>query len=287
MRQVDRWSGRAVIMGAVGLALAWMVGGCNSNDASTTPDSPFTPPAAGTGLGLLALELESFGTPLDRGGAMDGADVTSLFITLDSIRAYPGCDGEGITGHHHHDGEGGDGSMRGPETHEGDGEGPGGPCHDGESSDGHYPHLDDEDGGYFEMLAEPVTVDLLNLGTSLVGVLGTLEIPAGEYRHVRLHVLDAWVIETDGDRGTVRLPEDWDGYLDVMLPFTIVDGEVTELYTVLDLSDSLTEDPPGSGEYVFSPILHGEHAHDDHGHSEHDFGDHDDDHDRGHGGGMH
>lgn len=215
---------------AVVLLLGVAFWGCGSESDLTTPESSFNPPPAGSGAGLLAVEIESFGS-LDDGlegvfavaesdsgegqGHKERTPLTALFVTFDAVRVYPACeDSAGVE-----------------ETDE---------C------------------AYLEFLIEPpVTVNVADLDSTLTTVLGTLEIPMGDYTHISLRLADAWVVTAEGDEVPAELPGGDQNWLKVIVPFTVEDGQVTEIVIAFDLSRSIVETPPGSANFKIKPVLHG------------------------------
>ena len=239
--------------------------GCTSD--VTAPGSGLQAPPAGSGAGLLAVEVESFGS-LNTGADLFAAapadsshghgrrtPVTALYVTFDSLRVFPACE-DSL--------DGGDSTMaasgqafrfhgNGDGMHEFDGE-----C------------------GYFDLLTEPVTVNVADLDSTLTEILGTLQLPEGDYTHLALHLADAWVVTADGDSVAAFLPGGMENWLKVIVPFSVEDGEVTVILISFDLDHSLVEAPPGSLHFLVKPVLHG---HLGCGHAGGDCGD------RGHHGG--
>jgi hypothetical protein len=247
------------------MVVSGLLVGCGSEDNPSEPGALYNPPATGSGLGLLAVQLEAFGGPLDSDWHQrhheygDHTQITSLFMTFDSIRVYASC-------------ECADSTMWD------DSDPCGGNRYRGEHDDD---HPEGPQGEYFELLTEPVTLDVMDLGPALTILLGTMELPAGDYSHVVLHVTDATVVTLDGETVPVTLPEDGGVFVPVAIRFTILDGEVTEIVIVHDLTRSIHEEPPGSGKFFITPFMEGHHQHGDHEHGggdggEHDGGDHGD-----------
>ena len=266
--KVNRWFGVGWASAAVVLLLGVAFWGCGSESDLTSPESSFNPPPAGSGAGLLAVEIESFGT-LDDGlegvfavaesdsgkgqGHKERTPLTALFVTFDAIRVYPACeDSAGVD----------DDSTDVGEDDGGE---------DSTSAAAWYGLLDEEDGGdqdrkreldgeceYLEFLIEPpVTVNVADLDSTLTTVLGTLEIPMGDYNHLSLRLADAWVVTAEGDEVPAELPGGDQNWLKIIVPFTVEDGQVTEIVIAFDLSRSIVETPPGSGNFKIKPVLHG------------------------------
>ena len=244
-----------------GLVLGQVVG-CGSNGDSTAPVSPYATPETGSGLGLLALQMEAYGAPGDSagqghqgGGHAEWTELSSVFLTIDSIRLYAACeDGDSTGWGHGNDGHGWN------------------PCRDEDGMDDHrygddrdhrYHH---EDGDYFEALIEPFTVDLMELGPTLNDLLATMELPEGHYNGLTLGVSEAWVITAAGERFPATLPHDEWTDLRVVVPFTVEEATVTELVLAVDLARAVVEAPPGSKNFILRPVLHGDFSHVGHHH---------------------
>jgi hypothetical protein len=232
--------------------LALMVGmwGCGKS----TPSSPgstggvqFDPPAVGSGEGLLALSVQTLGTLNDscdadttepghgHHGNPHRTRLKDLVVTFDSIRIYPACH-DSMEEHH------GDSTWVGP----GDppmGDGPG-----------------DSTCAYTEFLISPLTLHASELDSSLVVLLGTLDLPDGDYSHVGLHISDAYVVTESDSTVAVELPDSTD-FLHVPIRFTVTDGQVSEIVLRFDLARSVVEAPPGSLHFILKPVLHGMHGH--------------------------
>jgi hypothetical protein len=278
--RVDRAAARALpgvfvkpwVVGALALAVAVGAGvaGCGSDSSPTTPQGVYTPPPSGSGMGLLAVSLNATGSVNDPSTAASTGQlpqdpartsISALWVTFDSIRVFPACDdsaGDDSTGN------GDDSTFAASPWHglsllgdEGDST--------GEGDDSTHTDCD-----YIEVLTDSITVDVAGLDTTLTSLLGTLDLPQGRYTHLALHVADAWVITQDGDSVQADLPGRND-LLKVIFPFTIADGQVTDIVIVFDLDRSIVETPPGSGNFKVKPVLHGAWGPHDHDHDS-DFG---------------
>jgi hypothetical protein len=117
------------------------------------------------------------------------------------------------------------------------------------------PH-DGEDSTFIEVLTDPVTVDVMDLDSTLAVVLGEADLPVGDYSHLAIDVSEAWAVTDEGLEVPVTLPGA--ASLKVLSRFTVADGEVTGIAIVIDLERSIREVPPGSGNLVLRPVLWGE-----------------------------
>ena len=275
--------GKFLIASALTLAMAAGAGllGCGSNSNPAAPGNAYAPPPAGSGMGLLAVSLNTVGSVnAPAAGSPAGMQphgpghtpLAAVWITFDSIRVYPACDdsaGDDTTG------EGEDSTSAATRWN--------GLSflHDDHDSTGGGDDSTHADCDYIEVLTDPITVNLAGLDTTLTELLGTLELPQGDYTHMALHVADGWVVTQAGDSVEADVPGNND-LLKVIFPFTVSDGQVTEIVIVFDLDKSVVEAPPGSGNFKIKPVLHGAWGSHDHEHDS-QFG-HDD---GGNNGGMH
>lgn len=210
--------------------------GCGSESGITQPTAGETINLDGDA-GIVAIQLQTVGAVGDSsayndghgGGPHNGVALESLLLTFDALRIYPANADSGCMG---------TGNGNPDRDHDGD-------C-DGDSAC-----------GYIEILTDPVTVDLPALGEALTELLGTLDVPTGEYSHLALHIAAAEGTTVDGETVEVTIANR-DEMLRIRVPFTIEEGMVTEIAIVIDLSRSVREVPPGSGDFVLVPILHGE-----------------------------
>ncbi len=94
---------------------------------------------------------------------------------------------------------------------------------------------------------EPQSVDLLALqGSSFASLLDGIELPAGEYNWVRLHVnaelddvMDSYIELEDGTMKELYIPSGDESGLKIKTAFTLVDGEVSDFTIDFDLRKSL------------------------------------------------
>jgi hypothetical protein len=174
--------------------------------------------------------------------AGDSIEFSALFLTFDSIRVYVA----------------------------------GAQC----DSSGQGWHGGSGDPEYIEILVDPVTVDAVELDSTLTALLGSAELPTGTYSHLSLGIVEAWAITPEGEEVEVIVPGTGDPSLRVMVSFTVEEGQVSAITIVVNLERSLREMPPGSGRIVLMPVLRGEstggghgqgwhHQHGDQGHQNH------------------
>lgn len=89
-------------------------------------------------------------------------------------------------------------------------------------------------------MEEAVTFNLLELNNGITTVLGEQEIPVGNYDEIRLHIIDAGIVLTDGTEYDLKVPSGNTSGLKVKMdPFlTLDDGEYVEVLLDFDVSRS-------------------------------------------------
>jgi hypothetical protein len=89
-------------------------------------------------------------------------------------------------------------------------------------------------------LEEPATFNLLELRNGLTAVMAEMELPAGSYTEIRLHVLNAGIILKDGTSFPLKIPSgDASGLKLKMTPeLTLEDGDYAEVLCDFDVSRS-------------------------------------------------
>lgn len=228
---IVKFRSRLWIVGMALLAAGALAAGCGSN--ATSPGSRTTSGSVAVGMrAATSQESAALGstTTLDGDGAMGGSargvPLQSLALTIDRIRIYPA----------EHDSSGSDDRL-GEDHGEGD------------ADSASTPPLD------FAIPSQRVEVSAL--GDSLTILLASLNVPDGKYTHLSIHVTAADGVLQDGQTIQVHLVRP-DDLLMVQVPFTVTAGAVTPIVLVVDLTRSVHEVPPGSGNYVLRPVLWGE-----------------------------
>lgn len=95
--------------------------------------------------------------------------------------------------------------------------------------------------GFFTIdLAEDSTFNLLELSNGITAFMGEVEVPAGEYREIRMHILDAEIILTDGTVYDLKVPGGSASGLKIKISPSVfvVEGEATEILLDFDVSRS-------------------------------------------------
>jgi len=225
---------RPLISLAVALGLAALVAsGCGTDHGAASPTST-TNLSNSSGSGLLSVQLATAGTgsvlcfpdSAGHGGPPDTTKkILSLNLTFDTVRVYPArADSDSLA-----------------------------PC------GGHGPrgHGDpDSAAAYIELLTSPISVDAMELGDTLTSILANATLPSGRYSHLALHIAAASAVTNDSAQVTVSVAGR-DSLVRVLTPFTVAEGQTTEVRITINLLRAVRELPPGSGTYVLAPVLAG------------------------------
>jgi hypothetical protein len=117
-------------------------------------------------------------------------------------------------------------------------------------------HGTDDAGAWVERaLDAPVTVDLMDLESTLVDLLTTLEIPAGTYRGLGLHLVAAVAVTVDGEELPAVLPAEHMEFLRVMALFTVEEGQVGGLTLTVGLEETLSACVREDGVLILRPVM--------------------------------
>jgi len=222
---------RTLMTTAVLALFALTLGACG-DDTSTSPAVDDT--RTGTlALGVTAIDdtdavvaepaLAAFTTDTPDSDQTDVPELLSLELTFDSLILYPG---------------------------------PGVPFHGGFAPPQFGHRGEDDAGEYVELTLDgPVTVNLLDLEANLVDLIGTSEIPAGDYRGVGLHLVEASATTVDSTTVPVVLPNERFEVLRVLSRFSVEDGVVNGLTLTIDVQSTVNSCELRDGELVLRPVL--------------------------------
>lgn len=125
-------------------------------------------------------------------------------------------------------------------------------------STGGIRHRQDGDAEEIEIIIDPVTVEILELGNTLTALVAEASLPEGRYVKLTLGLSGAWAVADDGQIVPVSVPPHGDPLLNVIAPFEIIAGETVAIVLEVDLENSIRELPPGSGELYLAPVLRGD-----------------------------
>jgi hypothetical protein len=222
----------------VALIAAAVLTGCGNDGGRTSTTTTTAGSVTGaTGLGEAKVVLHGATTcdscgPGQPGWAHDSG-IAQLSITFDILRLYPQrSDSMGAPP---------DSARGGYPGGHGHGHGPGGPC---------FP----DSAVFVETLVDPVSIDVLGLSTELGQLVTEAQVPAGSYGSLSLRVIAASAVTDSGAAVTVTVAAP-DSLLRVLSTFVVADGQGTEIPVYIDLDRSVREHPPGSGQYVLTPVF--------------------------------
>ena len=196
-----------------------------------------------TGMGTLSMFMGfdnaslSAGTvaPLDEDfGSADRTPISDLIISFSSVTAWSCTDDDEIDDDNEGDDE--DSAVLNDD--------------DDEDEDDE----NDEDCDHFTVMNDStVTMSAGDLDTVLAGFVGSALLPEGDYDFIVLGNAEAWVVTAAGETLDAKIPS---GRLKVKAPFTILDGNTTDLVLVWNINRSVVETPPGSENFILKPVIH-------------------------------
>jgi hypothetical protein len=102
---------------------------------------------------------------------------------------------------------------------------------------------------------DPITVNLLEWNNGKSIVLGTAEVPSGDYTQIRLKI-DSTEVVIDGKPHGVTVPSDAQTGLKLVSNFSVVAGSTFELIIDFDAQRSVvTTGPPNNPDYLLQPTI--------------------------------
>ncbi len=112
------------------------------------------------------------------------------------------------------------------------------------------------DGEWVAVRSEPITVNLLEWNNGQSIVIGTAEVPAGQYTQIRLKIDEAEVV-VNGQTHPVTVPSGAQTGLKFISQFTINEGSTFELIIDFDASRSIvtTGPPDNTNGYMLKPTI--------------------------------
>jgi len=174
----------------------------------------------------------------DDGGWGRRTPLSDLIVTIDSVEAWT-CAADPTLPHD--DDDDGDARL--------------GPLHDDDDDDDDD---DDEHGwdkhceGIAVLTGGAATLSASGLDTTLTALVGTSDLPAGDYDFLVLGIVEAVVVTQAGDFVVAKVPS---GRIKVKSPFSIGEGGATDIVIVFDVNRSVVEAPPGSLRFLVKPVL--------------------------------
>jgi hypothetical protein len=110
-----------------------------------------------------------------------------------------------------------------------------------------------------QVMLEGGTINLLDYQGGEVILVGSLDIPAGDYKRIRLHVSEAELVrDDDGDPDTPELVEPVfvpSSKIDILFEFNIADGEEVDVILDFDAAESVHLNQTGGGQYILRPVV--------------------------------
>ena len=124
--------------------------------------------------------------------------------------------------------------------------------------------VDDEDGMEMERpgmaVGEGLTLNLLDYQNGQTVTIATDEIPAGDYKKLRMYISEATLVTPDPDDETLEIRQRIDvpsGKVDIPVAFTVTGGEAVEVVLDFDaaLSVQVNETQGGNKQYILRPVI--------------------------------
>ena len=106
---------------------------------------------------------------------------------------------------------------------------------------------DSNDSGWHNISASN-TIDLMSVNT-VSALVGSAQLPAGQYTQLRFNVSKAWGVTSTGKTYNFTVPS---GILKTDDPFTVASGQTASLTLDVNLSHSIVWTATG---YVFTPVI--------------------------------
>ncbi|MDZ4660042.1 MAG: DUF4382 domain-containing protein [Pseudomonadota bacterium] len=97
------------------------------------------------------------------------------------------------------------------------------------------------------------TVDLINLSTNAVSVLGNVRLPAGTYNKIRLKLKEDVTGIVDGKTVAIKIPSSHRSGLKLNGTFTVVTGQIISLTLRFNPDKSIHQ--TGNGKYILKPVI--------------------------------
>lgn len=121
-----------------------------------------------------------------------------------------------------------------------------------DDNDGLLNDPSDDDGTPVVIVSHPATFDLLTLTGGATTLIGTDEVPAGDYSRIRLVVEEASLIYLDGTSAPLKVDS---GKVDVPIRFAITRDETTGVVLDFDAAASVQVNDTGAGGLILRPVV--------------------------------
>lgn len=124
---------------------------------------------------------------------------------------------------------------------------------DGEEGENEEDNGDDEENGWYSIMDDSITVNLLDYQNGAVLDLGEVELEAGQYNQVRLMLGDNNTVVIDGETYNLTTPSAQQSGYKLLVNATVEEDQVYELVIDFDASQSIVK--TGNGNYILKPVL--------------------------------
>ncbi|MCP9290526.1 DUF4382 domain-containing protein [Gracilimonas sediminicola] len=111
----------------------------------------------------------------------------------------------------------------------------------------------EEDNGWYSILDDSMTVNLLDYQNGNTLELGETELETGQYNQVRLILGDDNTVVVDGETYALATPSAQQSGLKLLVNANVEEDQVYELVIDFDASQSIVE--TGNGNYILKPVL--------------------------------
>ncbi len=111
----------------------------------------------------------------------------------------------------------------------------------------------EEENGWYSIMDDSITVNLLDYQNGTVLDLGEVELEAGQYNQVRLMLGDNNTVVIDGETYDLTTPSAQQSGYKLLVNATVEEDQVYELVIDFDASQSIVK--TGNGNYILKPVL--------------------------------
>lgn len=119
--------------------------------------------------------------------------------------------------------------------------------------DGEEGENGEEENGWYSIMDDSITVNLLDYQNGAVLELGETELEAGRYNQIRLMLGDDNTVVIDGETYALTTPSAQQSGYKLNVNAEIQEGQVYELVIDFDASQSIVV--TGNGKYILKPVL--------------------------------
>jgi hypothetical protein len=127
------------------------------------------------------------------------------------------------------------------------------PDSDGDDNEDGDDDSDDEENGWYSIMDDSMTVNLLDYQNGATLNLGTTELETGRYNQIRLMLGDDNTVVADGETYALVTPSAQQSGYKLNVNADVEEGQTYELVIDFDASQSITV--TGNGKYILKPVL--------------------------------